>query len=357
MGWLLIGCSSDGVKPCKSQPDFASCFADHETVAPESESDVEAMPALEFAVAPTFSGSPNPNTRQVGVLHLQANRPVTLTAVVNGGGEEWQFQVQTPSLAITAPVLGLKPNTSYSIDLIASDGAQELTADSLTWTTPALPEGFPIFDVVVSEPERMEPGMTLFNARSPNADFLVIVDNTGTVRWYNYNTQSRVEHAHCRLADGSFLYVEGFTRMVEVDVFGNEIRSWYAANYPAPFSPPAGSIPVDVALFHHDAQLLASGEYLTMSNSLRTVEDFPTSEIDPTAPNAPAQVVGDEIIEFDAAGRVTRRIGLMDILDPRRIGRVPLRIGTNPGPASFSSLWETSPGRITSTPSSRLLQG
>lgn len=280
-----------------------------------------AAQALEFVVSPSFTGSPNPGTAQVGVLSLEANRPVTVEAVVTGGDEQWTLGVEPAQAAVEKPILGLKPSTTYRLDVTVSSGDEQLTASGLSWTTPALPAGFPRFDVVSSTPGRMEPGMTLFNARSPALDFLVIVDNEGTVRWYSYNPESRVEHAHRRLAGGDFLYIEGINRLVELDVFGNEVTSWYASTFPLDYTPPSDSIPVAVDTMHHEVKILEGGVFLTLSSRLRTVESFPTSETDPNAPMAPAQVVDNEILEFRPTGEIVEEISLMDILDPQRIGR------------------------------------
>jgi hypothetical protein len=55
-----------------------------------------------------------------------------------------------------------------------------------TWDTPPLPDDFPPLQVLVSIPEAMEPGFTLFNIRPAVGDsrMLVIVDELGDVVWY-----------------------------------------------------------------------------------------------------------------------------------------------------------------------------
>jgi hypothetical protein len=78
---------------------------------------------------------------------------------------------------------------------------------------------------------------------------------------------------------------------------------------------------VAVVDFHHESSVLASGNLLTLSTETRTVNGMPTDEDDPDAPRETALVMGSAIVEFSPQGEIIKRISLLDLLDPTRIGR------------------------------------
>ncbi len=275
---------------------------------------------LAFVGEPSLTASPNAATGQVAVLKAETTRTATIEATVIGGDEQWLL-VASDVAGVQKPILGLKPATTYTVQLVATDGTTEVLGPTLTWTSPDLPDGFPAFDLVVSEPALMEPGMTLFAARGPASDSLTIVDHEGIVRWYNYDLENPVEEDHRRLANGNFLYIRDRRLLVEVDVLGNAVAHWYAANHPVDFEPPDGSTPVPVDSFHHEAAVLPNGNFLTLSSEPRMVPEFPTSDTDPDAPHETALVVSSVVVEFTPTGDVVKYIPLIDLLDPTRIGR------------------------------------
>jgi hypothetical protein len=152
------------------------------------------------------------------------------------------------------------------------------------------------------------------------------------VRWYDYDLENRVQEDHRRLSSGNFIYLRDFRELAEIDVLGHEVRTWHAQNFPEPYQPVRGSIPVDVDTFHHEATLLPNGNFLVLSSEIRMVDDFPTSDSDPDAPTETARVIGTVIVEFSPRGAIVKRIALLDLLDPRRIARDSLGTWTIYGP-------------------------
>jgi hypothetical protein len=62
------------------------------------------------------------------------------------------------------PLLGLRAGTEHRIVVVATDAAgNETTSDAIELATDRLPEDFPRFVLEASDPDRMEPGATLFN--------------------------------------------------------------------------------------------------------------------------------------------------------------------------------------------------
>ena len=111
--------------------------------------------------------------------------------------------------------------------------------------------------------------------------------------------------------------------MVEIDMLGNIQRRWHFTGTAK--DPVEGSIPVATDSFHHDFAELPNGNLLLLSTENREIDDWYTSETEAMAPRAPANVIGDVIIEMTPDGEVLREWKLHDILDPYRIGYRSLR--------------------------------
>jgi hypothetical protein len=273
-----------------------------------------------------FHGNDNPAVPLAGVLDLEFDVPAALVIEVSGGGEEWSV-TRAAATKFHEPIVGLRPGTKYTVSAQVTTDAESYSVGPFDWTTPSLPKDFPPLGVAVSKPSQMEPGMTAFNpwVNAGKRIPLVIVDQDGVVRWYYEGY--RVFDDHTRLPNGNFLFTPDECVLMEVDILGNLVRSWYAAKHPAGCeSVPAGSIPVDIESIHHEETLLPNGNLLVLSSEGRWVDDFPTSEDDPNAPRARTYGVGCVIVEFASTGELVKYIPLMDLLDPTRIGR-----GTLPG--------------------------
>ena len=267
-------------------------------------------------------GNPVVSVPQAGVLRLETNLPARVTVTVAGGGEEWSFEL-AEATSFESPVVGVKPDTAYRVTLRAKHGDDTLRAGPLRWTSPPLPSDFPRIELVRSEPTAMEPGMTLFNVNvyggGPNP--MVIVDQTGVVRWYYLDPTSPVREDARRLDDGHFLFVRDRCSVLEVDVLGNAVGAWHAAAYPRRCDPPNDSVAVPLQSIHHDIHPLPDGNFLALATESRLIENYPTSEDDENAPRQTALVVGGVIVEFSRKGELVKYIPLMDLLDPTRIGR------------------------------------
>ena len=229
--------------------------------------------------------------------------------------------------------LGLQSDQTYQIVLVATDRAgNEVKSSPHDMTTPALPSDFPPVEAVQSEPDRMEPGVTLFSVfrrteDDPGNDFglILAVNGAGEVVWY-YRSDERITDVR-RLQNGNLLYTGGAKRdrMYEIDMFGHMVRQWHAAGVGG--DAPPGSIPVATDTLHHEVYEMPSGNFLALSTEFRQLKDYPSSETDPTAPRETANVVGDVIVEFTPEGRTVRQWKLFDLLDPYRIGYDSLGTG------------------------------
>ena len=313
--FLILGCSS---------PDSG----DSGTAMPEA-----SGPSVESA---TLVGNPNPTVPLAAILSVTTDVSTRLTINIDDGERSWSV---TPDEAMAmsheVPVLGLRAGRTHTITATLED-ADGMAAETvaLSFTTPPLPDAFPTPVITARDPARMEPGVTIFNVNgrwdtennSTPANFspAIAVDDEGEIVWYYLPGNHRV-HDVRRLANGNLVYEvwPGTDGMIEIDMLGNIQRRWHftgTAKDPAP-----GSIPVGTDSFHHDFVELPNGNFLLLSTEHRVIDDWYTSETDPDAPRAPANVIADLVVEFTPEGEVIDEWSLFDILDINRIGYNSLR--------------------------------
>jgi len=77
------------------------------------------------------------------------------------------------------PVLGLLPETSYRLQVVAYGEGPLSTGDTLSFTTGSLPTDLPVYSAGGSDPS---PGYVVF-AADP---YGLVIDNTGRIVWYRY---------------------------------------------------------------------------------------------------------------------------------------------------------------------------
>ena len=315
---MVFGCSA----PDSDEP------ATTETMAP-----AETGPTIASA---SLVGNPNPSVPLAAIMRVTTDSPTRLTLNIDDGERRWSV---TPSDEMTTshevPVLGLRAGRAHTVTATL-EGANGHSAETSaqTFETPPLPDAFPTPVITARDPSRIQPGVTIFNVNgrwdadgnSTPANFspAIIVDDEGEIIWYYLPGVHRV-HDIRRLRNGNLVYEvwPGTEGMIEIDMLGNIQRRWHftgTAKDPAP-----GSIPVETDTFHHDFVELPNGNFLLMSSEHRVIEDWYTSETDPDAPRAPANVIGDLIVEFTPEGEIVNEWSLFDILDPYRIGYNSLR--------------------------------
>jgi len=292
-----------------------------------------------FLSAPEIRQNPNPRVPLAAVLTYDAGSSTTTKIEVSGGEDKWIIELDDdPTQGL--PIVGLKPATAYRFVVTAiRENGDTLTAPPLSYETPALPPGlgdFPPLDVKTTKPSEMEPGVTFLSIRrrvpgrphwltpaqrrySAGWGIIVALDPYGDVIWY-YEADRRVAGID-RLRNGNLLFHQTDARSLEVDILGNTVTEWYAAD--RPFDPPENpdAVPIrNAQTIHHQPLETPMGTFLSFSANARLIEDYYTSEYDPEAPRADALVMGDDIIEFDGEGNELWRWSTWDHLDPFRIG-------------------------------------
>jgi hypothetical protein len=276
--------------------------------------------------------NPNAAVPLAAIVSATTDEPAELILEVSDGEKQWN--VPASSAMVTAhkrAVFGFKPGRKHHIRVSARDGAGNVSADAqeLEFETPPLPDDFPAVKTVLSQPERMEAGVTIFGlikwptGGAPDEHYGLILglDAGGEVVWY-YRSDDMMEDPR-PLPNGNLLCLIGRNRAVEMDMLGNIVAQWHAAQHPNPKAAatvPEGSIPVETETFHHEIEQMPSGNLLVLSSEMRRIEDYPADPSKPPGGPAPANVIGDIVVEFARDGSVVKQWKLMDMLDVYRIG-------------------------------------
>jgi len=250
-----------------------------------------------FTVPPTLTMDPTGTAPLSGLVEFSTNIATGATLEVTDGIDLWRVRFPTISTDHALPLLGLKPDRAYSVEVMLTPGGSP--AAPLLAVTPPLPADFPVFSTLLSDRPNMEPGFTLLDCLQ--RDWTIAVDNRGDIVWYTTNCASAITP----LDTGNLLY-RCSTAVCEMDMLGNVTTLATLAD------PGAG--------LHHDLFPTSLGTYLSLSRETVQIADYPSSETDPNAPTALADVRDEPIVEFMADGTVLNEWTLLDMIDPTRIG-------------------------------------
>ena len=271
--------------------------------------------------------TPSESVPLAAQVTFRTDRPTTVELEIDDGQQSWTVATRVASSdSHVVPILGLRPDRTHMVRvMVIDDRGRRFTSGILEVETDPLPEDFPPIDVRISNPTRMEPGVTMFEPTYRSMDneevddhFLVAIDAVGEVVWY-YRAEHPVSDAR-RLQNGNLLYRTGRAGpLYEIDMLGNRVSEWHTNRTPDDQVAP-DSIYVDTDTLHHETFETRSGNIVAISTELRTYDNYPTSDSLVDAPSAVSEVLGDVIIEFNPQGEVLREMLLLDFLDPYRIG-------------------------------------
>ena len=300
-----------------------------------------AADALTFTSAPSIEQNPNPAVPLAAVLSFDSRGAVATRVDFADAERTWSVDFdRVPGEGEILPILGMRPDRRHEIrvTIFASAGESLQWDGVLDYTTPPLPVDryvMPHYDVRVAETDRMEPGVTVLSVRRAllsraqdrnpaqqafvtRYGLLLALDNEGEVVWY-YQSDDRIAGVD-RLANGNIIYHMASFEAVEMDMLGNRLRSWYAAERPRGPSTAPGAVPIQGAqTLHHQPHEVRDGSFLSFSANWRLIENWYTNEFDPT-PRRDQKVMGDTILEFDKAGNILWSWNAFDYLDTDMIG-------------------------------------
>lgn len=304
---------------------IAFCTPGEASRGQETESEIAQREVLAWVLNETPRWEPSPQVPLAGRVTSATSLPAVVSIEVRGDDGHWTIPLrEPPRTEHSLPVLGLKPDRVYELIVTARTEFATLTADPLTIRTPELPVDFPGFSLVSADHTRMEPGITLCsilrweeNTASLDEAWFVAFDAAGDVVWYLrlHEPGGAIQP----LPQGGFAFLHGVrpTGLREIDPLGVTLRQFRATGLG--LRPQEDEIAIEAETLHHDLCPLPNGHLLALSTEVRTIDNFPASESNPQQ-TAPANVVGDVILELSPAGHVVRRWPLLDILDPKRIG-------------------------------------
>ena len=271
--------------------------------------------------------NPNESVPLAGILTLTADRPVIVSLeIADQEHRETVTPSSEPRSEIELPVLGLRPNRTHTVTVTLRDErGREAVLDPIEIQTPPLPDDMPPISVPVRRPGAMEPGVTLlhyFRWQTPFEEddhwgIAAAVDAEGEVLWY-YKAEHPIDELE-RLPNGNFFYAGGQDgRMYEIDMLGNIKRRWHTSGVVVG-DLHEDSIPVATDTFHHEVIALPSGNFLALGLEVRELENYP-QEYPPSTRTATDLVSSDELVEFTPAGEIVRKVKVLDVLDPYRLG-------------------------------------
>jgi len=210
-----------------------------------------------------------------------------------------------PGTSFDAVLLGMYPSTEYTVAITWTTPAGDTTdAAALIWTTPALPDDAPAPEVLVSKPEQMSPGVTLFAVTSINSEAsgpppsdIFMLDSAGAIVGH-IRPPFRVSDLR-QTFSGTLLAQDSTKGGVEWGLHGEVLHAWTGQE-------------LGIETMHHEIFELEDGSLATLGSIAQSVGGYPD--------NATYDVVGDRVVTFSRAGELLSQFNVFDVLDPYRYG-------------------------------------
>ena len=292
------------------------------------------MSELRFLAPPKLRHGP-PHAPLVARLTVTAEGAQEVRARIRQNGDLWTITFRAGDDSYL--VLGFLPEgvAEVTVQIAGPDGVEtwpELLYHQVT-DIPASPLEMPPLQTDQAEPARMAGRFTFMTVRrraigripdmteaqrkwSTQWGMLIAIDNLGRMRWMR-KLDRRVAGIE-RLANGNLFVHDTDSCSREIDVAGDTVRAWYAAQRPQ--GAMEGGIAVDVRSLHHQPHQMPNGNFLALSGHARRMKDWPASVHEPDEFHADRDVVGDMVVEFSPEGDVVWSWDSFDHLDPYRIG-------------------------------------
>jgi len=285
--------------------------------------------------------NPSGHVPLAAALRFQSEVDLQASLEITDGTHTWSAEfgseIRTGD-SYEVPVVGMRPDRDHTIRLQLT-GADTAIERTFEYRTPALsvdPRITPPFDIMVSEQERMEPGVLFLSVRrralgrphwhspkqrdfSMNWGRVFALDAAGEVIWF-FESEFRTAGID-RLANGNILMHRTDSSTLEIDLLGNIVRQFYAEDRPHPAPDNPNAIPIKgQQTLHHQPHVLPNGNLLAFSANGYLIEDWHSSETDLTAPRKDQMVMADTVVEFTPQGDKVWSWNSLDYLDIERIG-------------------------------------
>ena len=215
---------------------------------------------------------------------------VTVTIQGDDATSTLTYEKAISSIRAEVPILGLYAGRNNTVTLESDKGEVAV----LEIATEPIPADFQIYNIVESQPARMEPGFTLMTACF-NHSYSAIIDANAQVRGYLSNTDMAHGTSLIQLKNGNMLatgdeYKQipyNMTSLWEFNWLGKVFREYEVPN-----------------AVHHDIVELADGNFLCVSNSPNMVASGTREDV--------------AIIVDRTSGEVIRQYDFCEIIDQTR---------------------------------------
>jgi hypothetical protein len=239
-------------------------------------------------------------------LDVWTSLPARVTATVTGPEGTHTVAFAAESATHRLPLVGLTPETAYSVVVRVEAGAESVTADPIAFDSGGLPAVFPSIAVRAANPGA-EPGYWLAPPWSPGVDRVIVVLDGASRPVWAYRPP-RDWKAVSATGLGTVVGLEADT-IREVDWLGDEVRH---------LGPDSAEFPLDFGGLHHELLPLADGGFYTFSTEELAVSGYPLA-YDLTA-FGDATVANHLVRRVSADGTTLETYDLGQLLDPTRIG-------------------------------------
>jgi len=259
-----------------------------------------------------------PSAPLAATLQVTTDVDSRVSVSVRDGTNTWQRNFYNYSKSNTVPLLGFKAGRTNEITVTLHDRYRNGLTNSapLLLVTAPLPSDFPKPVLLASNPDKMEPGYTLFRIvnNDKNKAYLAIVDNAGEVVWYS-GVGSILDVR--QLSNGD-LFLPLTSSFSEINMLGQTVKSWI--------------VPPGLAVNQHDGVPTDHGTILYLNDASRLVTNFPTSATNPHARLSTTNVIYNRVIEISATNAALLKTwSPIDMLNPTRINYLSFTIRNSMG--------------------------
>ena len=269
-----------------------------------------------LTVLPGLSFTPSTNAPLAGVLNVATDAESRVSVSVDDGKKPWKRDFSDFGTNHSEVLLGFKADRTNAISVTVHDrqGGAFTVAEPLRFVTAPLPAIMPAFHLMTNNPEKMEPGYTIFRVGnlSVRKGYVTIVDNSGEVVWYSALPTSFDAR---QLTNGHLFFpLLNKPAFAEANLLGQIVKTWNA------------HYPVD----YHEDCITDHGTFLFLEKLARPNGRFPSNIHDPKAPMVKTNASYYRLIELSAteldAFNILNVWPLGSMLDPARLDYLAFQI-------------------------------
>lgn len=132
--------------------------------------------------APYIVQDPYGNSPLTALVLFETTSNARVSVLVKGKDKytDFSYQINTLQTHHEIPIIGLYPGIANEVELTITTDDGITASQSLVFQTEPLTNDFPARSLIVSRPEKMEPGWTLVNSET----YKYILDVNGDIRWF-----------------------------------------------------------------------------------------------------------------------------------------------------------------------------